>query len=93
MRYQHETQSNIEHKEKKIQQLSDNGKCLVSEIQRMKDEIDEGEVQRQQLIIDNNELQKQVMHENVVIPKLESELKCLSEENDYLKLLGKFRMI
>lgn len=76
-------------KGKIIRKLTENGKLLVKEIERLKDELKDGEALRQQLIVENNELQKQVMQENDMIPHLEKELKCLSEENGYLKLLGK----
>jgi len=64
-------------------------KSLIGELDRLREEMCEGDSFRQQLMAENNELQKQITHENVVIPQLESELKTLSQENDYLKLLGK----
>ena len=74
-------------KSKVVHKLTENGQLLVKEIERLKDELKDGEMLRQQLIVENNELQKQITHENDMIPHLENELKCLSEENGYLKLL------
>ena len=87
--YQCETQEKIESKDNIIRQLNEKGRSLVSQLDQLKDELNDGELTRQQLISENNELQKQVMQENIVIPQLESELKTLTQENDYLKLLGK----
>ena len=80
--YQRETQGKVEQKENLV-------KSLITELDRLKEEMCESDSFRQQLMVENNELQKQITHENVVIPQLESELKTLSQENDYLKLLGK----
>lgn len=61
----------------------------MKEIERLKDELRETELQRRQLIAENNDLEKKVQYESNAIPQLEKQLKCLSEENQYLKLLGK----
>ena len=68
---------------------NDTIRSLKNQIECLKEELSDGEMLRQQLIQENNELQKQITHENVVIPQLENELKSLTQENDYLKLLGK----
>ena len=71
--------------------MNDTIRSLRNQVEQLNEELNDGEMLRQQLIQENNELQKQVSHEKVVIPQLESELKTLTQENDYLKLLGKFR--
>ncbi|XP_057309773.1 centromere-associated protein E-like [Hydractinia symbiolongicarpus] len=75
-------------KGKIIRKLTENGKLFVKEIERLKDELRETELQRRQLVAENNDLEKRVQYEGNAIPQLEKQLKCLSEENQYLKLLA-----
>ena len=84
--YQRETEEQM----KSSHHNNDTVRSLMNQIKCLKEELNDGEIMRQQLIQENNELQKQISHENIVIPQLESELKSLTQENDYLKLLGKF---
>ena len=77
-------------KGKVIRKLTENGKLFVKEIERLRNELNDVQLVRRHLVEENNELQKKINYEGEAIPRMEKELKTLSEENNYLKLLCKY---
>ncbi|XP_065651841.1 putative leucine-rich repeat-containing protein DDB_G0290503 isoform X2 [Hydra vulgaris] len=76
------------HKDKVIRKLTENGKLLVTEIERLKTQNKHCDSELVKIIAENNELRKKISFENDAIPHLENELRNLAEENQYLKLLS-----
>lgn len=70
--------------------MTENGKLFVREIERLRNELNDVQLVRRHLVEESNEMQKKLNFEGNTIPRLEKELKTLSEENNYLKLLCKY---
>ena len=69
--------------------MTENGKLLVVEIERLKAQNKDNDSELLKIIAENNDLRKKLSFENEAIPHLENELRNLAEENQYLKLLCK----
>ena len=70
-----------------IRKLTENGKLMVKEINRLREENQRSRMEKLELIQENNEFRRKTNIESDAIPKLESEIKVLNDQNQYLKLL------